>query len=558
MPLDPVTKYAKDVLRGREPACKLVKQACQRHLDDLKRDDVYFDDEYADFVFQTVGLCRHIKGDLAGKPMELHTSQQFIFGSIFGWKDMDTDLRKYRTAYIEVPRKNGKSTILSWLSTYMLALDGEQGAEVYAAATKEDQAKIVWETAWHMVEKSPTLSKVCVNRHNSILHPSTTSKFRPLGSDSKTLDGLNPHAVICDELHAWPNRDLWDVLEDAFGARSQPLMIAITTAGYDKLGICYQQRKHCVQFLDPTSGIKDDRYFAYIATVDDKDLNNPKAKWNPKIWQKANPLLGTSKKLEYMEDQAAKAKAMPGKENTFLNKHLNIWTDGETKWLNMEKWDACGGKIDLKKLKGQKCFSGLDLSSITDITADVLVFPPGPYDEWAILPFFYIPEDNVRERTKRDRVPYEQWISEGLIETTVGDCIDLEFIKKDFMVRGETFSIEECGYDPWKAIEIATALENEGFTMVAMRQGHGTLSAPTAALEKMVLKKQIRHGGNPVLRWMASNAVTRMDPNDNHVPDKKKSAERIDGISATVMALGRAIVAGEDQDPYRDRGIITI
>lgn len=556
---DPVTKYAKAVIQGREPACLLVKQACQRHIDDLKRDDVYFDDEHADFVFQAIGLCRHIKGELAGKPITLHPSQQFIIGSIFGWKETETDLRKYRTAYIELPRKNGKSTLLSAVAIYMLCADREQGADIYAAATKEEQAKIVWETAWHMVKASPTLSKSCLNRHNSILFPATTSKFRPLGADSKTLDGLNPHAVICDELHAWPNRDLWDVLEDSFGARSQPLMLAITTAGYDKLGICYQQRKHCVQVLDPKSKITDDRYFAYIAGVDAKDLKSPTAKWSPRIWRKANPLLGTSKNIAYMEDQAAKAKAMPGKENAFLNKQLNIWTDGEKKWLDMGKWDACGGAIDLEKLKGETCFSGLDLSSVTDITADVLVFPPGPYDEWAILPFFYIPEDNIREREKRDKVPYQEWVDQGFIETTEGDCIDLEFIKRDWLIRADTFAIQECGFDPWKATEIATSLEGEGHTMVSMRQGHGTLSAPTAALEKMILKKQIRHGGNPVLRWMASNAVTRSDANDNRVPDKQKSAEKIDGISALVMALGRGIVSHkQDEELYEDTGILSL
>lgn len=556
---DPVSQYASDVLSGKQPACRLVHQACTRHLMDLDRDDIYFDAHHVDLVFNFLKLCKHYKGEWAGKPIELHPAQQFIVGNLFGWKHTDTHLRRYRTAYIELPRKNGKSTLLSAIALYLLVADREPGAEIYAAATKEEQAKIVWQAAWEMVKKSPSLSKACKLRHNSVLFPSTTSMFRPLGADSKTLDGLNPHAVINDELHAWKGRELWDVLEDAFGARSQPLNVAITTAGFDKNGICFQQRQHCVQFLDPNSGINDDSYFAYIATVDDEDLEDPEARFEEKTWFKANPLLGVSKNVEYMKDQANKAKAMPGKMNAFLNKQLNIWTDGQNLWLNMAKWDKCGGAIEPSQIAGKVCFSGLDLSSTTDITAHVLLFPPGPFDEWAIRPFFYIPEANVAEAMRRDKVPYDQWIEQGFITTTPGDYIDLSYIKRDFLELAERYEIRECGYDPWKATELATDLENEGAKMVMMRQGHATLVPGADALEKKVLKQELRHGGNPVLRWMASNATGREDANGNVIPDKKNSYSRIDGISALVNAMGRAIVAGADErSVYEERGIFFV
>jgi phage terminase large subunit-like protein len=556
---DPVTQYARDVLDDKQPACKLVKQACQRHIDDLERDDIFFDAAHVRLVFEFLKLCKHYKGEWAGKPIELHPAQQFIVGNLFGWKLKNSGLRRYRTAYIELPRKNGKSTLLSALSIYLLIADQEPGAEIYAAATKEEQAKIVWNAAAEMVKKSPALSKACKTRHNSVLYPTTTSIFRPLGADSDTQDGLNPHAVINDELHAWKGRELWDVLEDAFGSRSQPLNIAITTAGFNRLGICYQQRSHCVQFLDPNSGIHDDSYFAYIATVDQEDLDDPSAKWKESTWFKANPMLGVSKNLEYMRDQANKAQAMPGKMNAFLNKQLNVWTDGQNLWLNMDKWDRCNGEVDAGLLEGRACYSGLDLSSVIDITAHVLLFPPGEYDEWTILPFFYIPEANIDEAMRRDKVPYDQWIESGFVTATPGDYIDLEFIKHDFLELSARYQIKECGYDPWKATELATALENEGAKMVVMRQGHATLVPGADALEKKILKTELRHGGNPVLRWMASNATGRQDPNGNVIPDKKNSYSRIDGVSALINAMGRAIVAGADQQSiYEKEGIFCV
>lgn len=550
MPPHPVTDYANRVLAGEAPACEHVRRACQRHLADLERDDLVFDGRAADFVFAFLRLCKHHKGEWAGSPIELHESQQFIVGSLFGWKHKATGLRRFRTAYIEVPRKNGKSTLSSAIALFLLVGDGEPGAEIYAAATKEDQAKIVWKAAWEMAKRSPSLNQRCTTQHNSILVRSTASIFRPLGADSTTLDGLNPHGVICDELHAWPSRDLWDVLDDALGARSQPMMVAITTAGYNRNGICYEIRNHALQVVDP-KGYEDDKFFAYVASIDEGD------DWaDPKTWYKANPLLGVSKKLEYMEGKCADAIAMPGKENAFLNKQLDVWTDGATKWMRMDRWDECAGEVEADAIKSQRCYVGLDLSSSIDITAAVYAFPPGPYEEWAIKCRFFIPEENVRDRVRRDKVPYDQWIREGWVETTPGDIVDLDFIRRDIIDHGGLFDIREIGYDPWKATELATSLDGEGFTMVEMRQGHRTLAGPMKALLEKVIRREMRHSGNPVLRWMASNTVARADANDNLAPDKKTSPEKIDGIVALIMALGRAIANGEDEvSAYETEGI---
>lgn len=553
---NPVTDYALSVIEGNEPAGKLIRRACERHLRDLERDDIFLDERHVEFVFKFLRLCKHHKGEWAGKPIELAPAQEFIVGSLFGWKRSSDGLRRFRTAYIEVPRKNGKSTLLSAVSLVLLIIDNESGAEIYSAATKEEQAKIVWGDAREMVRKSSALSGATTVRHNSILFPKLGSIYRPLGSDSKTQDGLNPHAVIADELHAWPGRDLWDVLEDAFGARTQPMMIAITTAGTNRNGICYQQRQHVVNILDVKSQIKDDSYFGFIATIDEEDQDDPDFYMNPAVWRKANPMLGVSKSEEYMTDMAAKARAMPGKLATFLNKQLNVWTDGQELMWDMVAYDRCGGEIDLEKLKGETCWAGLDLSTNRDITALVFLFPPGPYDRWTIFPRFYIPEDSIREAEARDKVPYREWVDKGLIEATPGDFIDLEFIKKDFLEYADMWHVRECGYDPWKATEIANWLEQQGQTMVLMRQGHGTLSPAVTALEKNIAKGELLHGDNPVLRWMFANCTGRRDPNMNIIPDKKNSYSRIDGVSALLNATGRAIVAdAEPTDIYKNRGI---
>lgn len=572
--IDEIAFYCIKVLDGTIPACRKIKKACRRHIHDFNKQDdpefpFYFDLAAAYRPIRFASKLKHWEGDFSGKYFIPELWQKFILGVIFGWKKKATHKRRFRYAYVEIPRKNGKSFLASVVALYMLIADGEEGAQVYSLATKRDQAKIVWGSAGKIAKKSgiPGISEHWLQ----LQFQHTNSRFEPLASDSDKLDGLNPHCAICDELHEWDSRQLWDVIEDAFGARSQPLMFAITTAGFNRNGICFQQRTHGESILDGfvDASYVDDTYFVFIADVDDEDRK--KKRWTlPEVWYKANPCLGAAKSLEYMQDQCNKALLMPSKENAFLNKQLDIWTEAEEKWLDMEKWDSCAPMIyirqgeeqveipqpiDRAKLKRARCWEALDLSSNTDLTANVYAFEPGPYPEWTILPFFYLPKDNLRKREMRDKVPYSKWVDEGLITLTPGDIVDLDFIFTDALKLKKEFNVQEVGFDPWKAIEIATRMEREGFEMVQMRQGHGTMGPPTRELETKILAGQIRHGGHPILRWMAANTVVIKDSNENIRPDKEKSYQRIDGIVATIMALGRALYGDGNKGPsvYENR-----
>lgn len=548
MALDPVTKYANAVIKGREPACDYVKKACLRHLSDLKRKDIFFDVEAVDRVLAFARLLPHVQGELRGQLFKPHPAQIFILGSIFGWKKKTTGLRRYRYFYVELPRKNAKSYLCSVIALYCLLLDGEGGAEVYSIATKLDQAKKVWDVSKMMVKATPDLSEYVRAFHNSLIVEQTDSKYQPLASDSNTLDGLNPHAVIADELHAWPNRDLWDVMEDGMGGRSQPILGAITTAGFNKIGICFELRAHGISILKNGSKF-DDSFFVYIATIDEGDS------WkDPKAWRKANPMLGTAKSLEYMKDQCQKAVQMPGKENAFKNKQLDLWTTVEDKWLDVEQWAKLGTKKTLEDLRGKKCVAGVDLSSTTDLTAVVYVFEEA--DGFFLWPVFFLPEDTVEIR--KSRAPYQLWADQGWIETTNGGAVDQEAIRQNLLAMNDLFDIEEIALDPWNSAGLSPKLIEDGFDVVNIRQGFVSLSAPTKELEKLIVKKQIHHNGDPVLQWNIGNVVTDEDPAGNIKPNKAKSSEKIDGVAATINALARYLVREKPKQSVYERRALRV
>lgn len=494
---------------------------------------------------------KHTKGKWAGAKFELMDWQKNdIIRPLFGWKRKD-GTRKYRTAYIEIPRKNGKSTLSSGIALYLLFADNEYGAEIYSAAADREQAAIVFEIAKAMVEASPALKKRAKIYKRSIVVPKTMSSYKVLSADAPTKHGLNAHGIIFDELHAQPNRELWDVLTTSTGAREQPLVVAITTAGYDKNSICWEQHDYARKVLD---GIIDDpSFFAYMAAADEND------DWkNPKTWKKANPGLGQTVKLEYLEQEAKKAEQIPAYQNTFRRLHLNQWTQQDERWLDMAAWDATAGVVNANKLIGHECYGGLDLASTTDIAALVLLFPMDN-GNYHILPYFWIPEANMKERIIRDKVPYDAWARDGFIEATEGNVIDYGVIKKRINELGRIYNIKEIGHDPWNATQLSLELDGDGFTMVPIRQGFASLSSPTKELMNLVLSKKIKHGGNPVLRWMADNMVVKQDPAGNIKPDKSKSTEKIDGIVALIMAIDRATRHKEDKKSvYEERGIITL
>jgi phage terminase large subunit-like protein len=549
-----IREYIDGVLSGEIVACRYVKQACQRHLDDLRTGSargLSFDEKAASMRIEFFQFLKHSKGEWAGKPIHLEPWQKFIMWCIFGWKRED-GTRRFRVAYIEVARKNGKSTIAAGLGNLMFLIDGEAGAEVYTAATKRDQAKIVHSEAIRMVKGNPSLLKrVGVFRDNMHVE-ATNSKFEPLGADADTLDGLNIHAAIVDELHAHKTRDLWDVLLSAQGSRRQPLQMAITTAGFNKFGICYEIREYTEKILD--SRVEDDAFFGIIFTIDSLEEWRDEA-----MWAKANPNLGISVKQEYLRDQAKLAAEMPSALNNFLTKHMNYWTQSETRWLADGVWESCGGEIDEADLRERVCYGGLDLSKSNDLTAWIKVFPPTDTDgQYLIKANFWIPEEGLRERVRRDKVPYDVWLQQGWIKATPGGVIDYDYIYRDIMKDQQNYRLTEIAYDPWSAAKLVSDLEEAGFTMVEFRQNFGHFSAPSFDIGNLLQQEKINHGGNPVLGWMAGNVVMATDDQGNIKPSKKKSTERIDGIVALIMAMDRALRNRDASSVYENRGCRSI
>ena len=557
----PTTAYARAVTARKIPAGRLVRLACQRHLDDLKAPPsrgFYFDRDAADYALAFFGFLRHTKGEWAGAAIALDAWQQFIIGAVFGWLRAD-GTRRFRTAYIEVPRKNGKSTLAAGVGLFLLIADGEAGAEVYSAATKREQARIVFDDAARMVRASPGIRKRVSVLTRNINVPGTASKFEPLARDAKSLDGLNIHGAILDEVHAHPSREIVDVIDTATGARRQPLTFEITTAGFDRNSVCWEHHEYTTQVLEGIfTDAGSDAWFGYIAAIDKGD------DWrDPAVWEKANPGFGISVKPDDLERKAAKAQSTPAAANVFRQKHCNEWTEQAERWLDMERWRAGAGAVDAEALAGRDCYAGLDLARVDDLSALVLLFPPEALGEaWQALARFFVPEDNIVERGRRDRVPYPLWRDQEWIQATPGNTTDFRFIQAAILEDAERFNIRELAYDRTFAGELVNNLTDEGVLMVPFGQGFMSLAAPTAELERLVLAGQLRHGGNPVLDWNAANVVVRKDPAGNIKPDKERSRERIDGVAALINALGRAQVAEKPRaslaDALKRRGMVAV
>jgi phage terminase large subunit-like protein len=506
--------------------------------------ECWYDAEAADRAIGFFKDClTHVKGEKAGLPFELDSWQKDIVGALFGWKRPD-GTRRFRTAYIEIPRKNGKSTLCAGLALYMLFSDGEAGAEVYSAAAEREQASIVFDIAAQMVASEAILRDNSKTFRKSIAVERTASSYKVLSADAYTKHGLNASAIIFDELHAQPNRDLWDVLATSTGARVQPLTIAITTAGYDRNSICWEQHEYASKIRDGI--IEDDSFLPCIYGADKEDDFKDEA-----TWIKANPAYGISIRKDYLEREAFRAGEMPSYENTFRRLHLNQWTEQAVRWLPMDRWDEAE---PFAEFDGRPCWGGLDLASTTDIAAFVLVCPD---DEGGIdvLPTFWIPAENARLRERRDRVPYEAWIKQGLIRATEGDVIDFNQIREDILKMHEKYNIQDVAVDRWNSTSLVTDLEGEGVKVAMFGQGFRSMSAPSKDLEALVMGRKCHHGNNAVMRWMASNVSIQSDPAANIKPSKKTSTEKIDGIVALVMALARSSQAGNTGSVYDDRGI---
>jgi phage terminase large subunit-like protein len=552
----PVDAYAEAVLEGKIAAGQFTRLACERHLRDLATGatrGLYFDYDAADHALEFFRFLRHSKGEWAGCVFHLEPWQQFIVGSIFGWMRAD-GTRRFRTAFIECPRKQGKSTLAAGVGLYLFIADGEPGSEVYSAATKRDQAKIVWDEAANMVKRSPALAKrVRIFPGKANMHvPEFRAKFEPLGADADTLDGLNVHGAIIDELHAHKTRNVWDVLETATSSRRQPLVFTITTAGTDQNSICYEQHEYACGILKDT--IQDDTYFAYIATIDEGD------DWkDPRAWAKANPNLGVSVKLDDLERKCEKAKKVPAAQNAFKRLHLCVWVQQVSRWIDLDLWDQNAGIVVEEELRGRTCYGGLDLSSVSDITAWVLVFPHEDDPETVdVLARFWVPEARLHDDHNRYREQYRVWARQGWLKTTPGEAIDYAFVKKQILEDARKYRLVDMNIDRlFQAHQLAVELEQEGLTVVGMGQGFMSMAAPMKEFERRLLARKIRHGGNPVLRWMADCVAVKQDPAGNLKPDKASSQGRIDGIVALVMALDRAMRHEKPQkrSVYEERGL---
>ncbi len=539
----PAHDYARCVVTGKRPACLTVRQACQRHLDDLEEGRFTFDPQRASHPVRFISKFRHYKGQWAGRPFEVEPWQAFILASLFGWLRPD-GLRRYRYAFIEVPRKNGKTLLAAGIGIYMLTADGEGGPEIHSAATKEDQAKILWRDAKTMIQKcgdAEFSGQFDIKKNPAVIElPENSGRFTPLSSDDKTGDGLNPHCVLVDELHAWRDPALWNVLNSALGARSQPLFFQITTAGYVTEGICRQQERLVRSMLNRT--FENDSYFGFIAAADEGDAVD-----DERTWRKANPNYGVSVLVDGMRDSYNIAVTDPQLMVDFKVKKLNIWTTAAKAWLNMEEWKECFQEFDTAELEGMTCYGGLDLAQVRDLSALALLFPPQDgLEQWTALLKFWCPADNIPERSRRDRVPYQTWCERGFIEATPGNVTDYNWIQTRLIELAAQYDFQGVAYDRTFAGQIVQNLTDEGIEMVQHGQGFLGMSSPTKEFERMVAGRELNHLGNPVLQWMAENVVVAMDSHANIKPDKRKSEEKIDGISALIMALGLALVKEDD------------
>ena len=519
-------------------------------------ENAHYDKAAADYAVGFIECLCHTKGTWAGKPFELIDWQEHIIRDLFGILKPN-GYRQFNTAYVELPKKQGKSELAAAVALLLCCGDGEERAEVYGCAADRQQASIVFEVAADMVRMCPALGKrvkILASQKRMVYLP-TNSFYQVLSAEAYSKHGFNIHGVVFDELHTQPNRKLFDVMTKGSGdARMQPLYFLITTAGTDTQSICYETHQKAKDILE---GRKIDQTFYPViyGAKEDEDWTDPE------VWKRSNPSLGITVGIDKVQAACDSARQNPAEENSFRQLRLNQWVKQSVRWMPMDKWDACAAPVNAEALEGRVCYGGLDLSSTTDVTAFVLVFHPKEDDEpFAVLPYFWIPEENLELRVRRDHVPYDVWQKQGFLMTTEGNVVHYGFIEKFIEELGEKYNIREIAFDRWGAVQMVQNLEGIGFTVVPFGQGFKDMSPPTKELMKLTLEKKIAHDGHPVLRWMADNIFIRTDPAGNIKADKEKSTERIDGVIALIMALDRAIRCGNDASAsvYDERGILLL
>ncbi|MDY0961753.1 terminase large subunit [Massilia sp. CFBP9026] len=536
-------EYAQAVVRGKIIACKWVKLACKRHLDDLKASKrkaypYYFDQAAANKVCKFLSLMPHTKGKWARKRelIKLEPWQCFAFISLFGWKIKKNDRRRFRKAYFAVPRKNGKSIIGSGLGLFMFAADGEFGAEVYSGATNEKQAWEVFRPAKQMLERTPDLQDLLGAEvwAKALLVPEDGSRFEPV--IGKPGDGASPSCAIVDEYHEHDSSDLVDTMETGMGAREQPLLLMITTAGFNIAGPCFDQEQDAKKVLE---GVLDDpELFALIYTIDEKD------DWtSPAALRKANPNFGISVDEDFLLSQQRQAMQSAAKQTRFKTKHLNIWCSAKSAWLNMLEWAKCADRtLRREQFKGERCYLVLDLASRSDVCVLMLIFVReiDGKQHFYLFGDYYLPEFAI-ENAEKNANAYRKWVIEGYLQQHDGAEIDFDLIEEDMLARVAEFGPDEVVFDPYRAAQLEQRLTKNGVTAVELGQTVKNLSLPMKEFESAIKAGRVHHDGNPMLTWMMSNVVAKLGAKDNIYPRKEKPEQKIDGPVAAIMGVARAI-----------------
>lgn len=520
--------YALAVRDNQINACKRIRQAVTRYFADLENPDYFFDESAVKKFIAFSRLCPHVKGHLRGQPIELSDWQQFLFANILGFKHKSTGLRKYRSAYVQVARKNAKSTIAAVLANwFLLAEDGQQ--DIYTAAVSRDQARIVFDDARQMCLLSPLLRKRVNIQQHKMIYPKNNSLMRPLAAKSSTIEGTNPSLAIVDEYHLHADNSVYSALELGQGARPEGLLFAITTAGSNTISACKQHYDYCCQILDGNE--QNDSIFIMIFELDEESEID-----DPKNWIKANPNIGKSIPYLDFENTIKKARGIPSEWVEMLTKRFNVWCNGQTPWLNLDAWTLCKRDYTDNDLLHLDCYMGLDLSSTSDLTSVCYTFPHE--NKVRLYCRHYIPEFQLQNVANKNRAIYRQWVRQGWLQTTQGDCIDYDKIRDDILKDAERFNIKMIGFDVWNATHLRTQLQSAGLEVEPFPQTYQRFSPVAKSAEVLINRQAIEHNGDPVLAWALSNVVMETDSNANIKPNKKKAANKIDLAIAFLMSFG--------------------
>jgi phage terminase large subunit-like protein len=561
--LHPVHRYAEDVLSGKILAGPWVRLACKRHFEDLKfgpRRGLHFDEASADSILSFFKLLRLEDGS----EFSLLPFQVFIVGSLFGW--MNGQHRRFRNAYLEMGKGNGKSPLAAGVGLYGLTVDDEPAPEIYCAAATRDQAGISFRDAKGMAEASEDLRELLDIAAHHLAAPEHRGILRAVSSEGRGLDGKRVHIALIDELHMHPTAVVVDKMRAGTKRRRNALIFEITNSGYDRLSVCYAHHTYSTEILEGKQ--EDDGWFAYVCAMDDADVLDETGQFslsklaaNPACWVKTNPGLGPILPITYIEERVREALGMPSRQSEVLRYNFCVWVSAATVWIPDEVWMARAtmGQEELQDLlRGERCFGGMDLARSRDLSAFALAFPPfEDRDFWAYLWWYWIDEGTAQDRSERDRAPYMQWIRAGILKTTSGNVTDFRAIKADILDIAQEYNIQAIAYDRTFAAQTVTELQEEGLTMVPWAQTPWNMEAAVSEIERQIFGDLAVHSGDVISRWCMGNVALRSDNNANRAIDKQRSKEKVDGVAALANAIGWGIRAepAPPVSPYEEHGL---